>query len=107
MSIARSTALCAALCLGASMGAATGPAAAQGIETQFLISHIDSITPKCRDHPDAPVVGRVSGIVSGTPSRGVSFVGCFASMEACEAWRMPVSGRISGRIIQNRCSYRH
>ncbi|XWN30667.1 MAG: hypothetical protein ROR55_24885 [Devosia sp.] len=100
------TAAAAVLAMAGTLAAVPGDVAAQGVNTQFLISEIDARTPKCRDHPDAPVVGRVSGIIGGSPSRGVSFQGCFDNMRACERWRGPVSGRISGRIIQNSCQAR-
>jgi hypothetical protein len=67
---------------------------------------IRAATPQCRDYPGAPVVGRVSGIMGVHPATGVSFVGCFGSIAACERWRGPVSGRISGRIILNECQFR-
>jgi len=86
--------------------AAAAPAAAQGVQTQFTIARIDRLTPKCRDRPGAPVIGRVSGIITGVPTRGVSFAGCFDSFEECERWRIPVSGVISGRINYNRCEPR-
>jgi len=86
--------------------AALTPAGAQGIQTQFTIANVDRITPKCRDNPNAPWVGRVSGIITGVPTRGVSFVGCFDSFQACERWRVPVSAVISGRINYNRCEPR-
>lgn len=82
------------------------PAAAQGVQTQFTIANVDRLTPKCRDRPDAPFIGRVSGIMTGVPTRGVSFVGCFYSFEACERWRIPVSTVVIGRINYNRCEPR-
>ncbi|XWN30670.1 MAG: hypothetical protein ROR55_24900 [Devosia sp.] len=85
-------------------GAAT--ASAQGVNTQFLISDIQASTPQCRDFPEYDVKGRVSGIVGGYPSRGVSFVGCFPSYASCEAWVGPVSGKISGRLREASCSPR-
>jgi hypothetical protein len=83
-----------------------GPASAQGIETPFFITRIEGVTPQCRDHPDAPFVGRVSGWMSGGPNRSVSFVGCFPSAPECESWRLFVSGQILGHLIQNRCEVR-
>lgn len=85
---------------------AIGPAAAQGIETPFFIARVDAVTPQCRDNPGAPVVGRVSGNMSGRPSRNVSFVGCFDDARSCESWRLFVSGQILGHLIQNRCGPR-
>ncbi len=82
------------------------PAAAQGIETPFFIARVNAVTPQCRTHPAAPIVGRVSGIMGGSPSRGVSFVGCFDDVRSCESWRLFVSGQIEGRLIQNRCEPR-
>ncbi|MCF3935587.1 hypothetical protein L1787_19525 [Acuticoccus sp. M5D2P5] len=90
----------------AACGATALPATAQGVGTQFFIAEVDRATPKCRDYPDAPFVGRVSGIMGGSPARGVSFTGCFASYAACETWRQPLSGHIEGRLIQNRCEAR-
>lgn len=87
--------------------AVAAPTAAFANDNQFVVSQIDSITPKCRDFPDAPVVGRVSGFIGVHPTRGVSFVGCFGSIGACEAWRGPVSGRIDGRLILDRCTFRY
>jgi hypothetical protein len=52
------------------------------------------------------LVGRVSGVVNGNPTRGVSFVGCFYTFAECERWRIPVSGVVSGRITTNRCEPR-
>ncbi|WP_108659434.1 hypothetical protein [Acuticoccus kandeliae] len=99
-------ALLPAALLAAALLAPHGDAVAQGVETQFFIARVDAVTPRCRDHPDAPVVGRVSGIMGGSPARGVSFTGCFASIAACENWRRPLSGHIDGRLIQNSCRYR-
>lgn len=82
------------------------PVNAQGINTQFVISDVQRITPQCRDHPNAPVVGRVSGQLGGVPARGVVFVGCFESFAECERWRRPVSGLISGWIRSNSCEPR-
>jgi len=70
------------------------------------IDAIRAVTPQCRDYPGAPVVGRVSGIMGIQPSRGVAFVGCFGSLSACERWRGPVSGRMTGRLILNQCQVR-
>jgi hypothetical protein len=97
--------LAALTALGAVL-AHTVPATAEGINTQFVIGRIDRATPKCRDRPDAPFVGRVSGVIGGVPTRGVSFQGCFYSRGECEAWRRLVSGEISGRLTQNRCEPR-
>lgn len=85
---------------------AATPAAAQGIETPFLVGRIKAATPRCDTHPEYGFVGRVSGIVGGHPSRGVSFTGCFPSFAACNNWRGPVSGAISGRIILATCEPR-
>lgn len=97
---------CAALLCFAAFIAAPAAAVAQGINTPFLVARVKAATPQCRDHPDAPVVGHVSGIMTGSPGRGVSFTGCFATMAACEAWRRPVSGLIAGRLILDRCDTR-
>jgi len=98
-------AVAAVLAAGAAPLAAA-PAAAQGVNTQFLVAEIKSRTPRCRDVPEYDVVGRVSGVVGGHPTRTVSFVGCFPDLVACQAWRGPVSGRISGRLIQSTCEPR-
>lgn len=82
------------------------PASAYGIGTQFIIAQIRSATPSCHAYPYAPVVGRVSGIFGGYPSRGASFVGCFDSFATCEAWRAQVSGAFTGRLIYDRCEPR-
>ncbi|UOM34339.1 hypothetical protein [Acuticoccus sp. I52.16.1] len=63
-------------------------------------------TPQCRDHPDAPVIGRAAGMVGFEPTRSASFVGCFPSMDACYAWLGPLSGRFGGRIFITRCDPR-
>lgn len=86
--------------------AAATPAVAQGIETPFLVARVKAATPRCEFNPDYTIVGRVSGIVGGHPSRGVSFTGCFPSFAACDSWRGPVSGLISGRIILATCEPR-
>ncbi|MCF3935586.1 hypothetical protein L1787_19520 [Acuticoccus sp. M5D2P5] len=87
-------------------GLAASPVAAQGVGTAFLIAEVNAETPQCRDYPEFGFVGRVSGIVGGSPARGVSFTGCFPSIGACEAWKGPVSGKISGRLIQSSCDVR-
>jgi hypothetical protein len=104
--LARSGLAGALVLLAAALLATAPPATAQGINTQFLIGRIDRVTPKCRDHPNAPWVGRVSGVITGVPTRGVSFQGCFDTRRECEAWRRLVSGQVSGRLTQNRCERR-
>lgn len=84
----------------------SAPAGAYGIGTQFIIADVRAATPSCKANPGAPVVGRVSGIFGGQPARGASFVGCFASVRTCEAWRNQVVGIITGRLIYNRCESR-
>lgn len=101
-----SSALAVVAALATAAPLATAPAAAQGIETPFFISRINAVTPQCRDNPAAPFAGRVSGNMSGRPSRNVSFVGCFENMGSCESWRLFVSGQILGHLIQNRCEPR-
>lgn len=84
---------------------AAAPALADA-NSQFVIADIRSKTPSCRDNPDAPWIGRVSGILGGFPSRGAAFVGCFQTREACERWRGPVSGVFTARLTLNTCSPR-
>jgi H+/Cl- antiporter ClcA len=98
-------ALLPALALAATAATAS-PAAAQGVNTQFLVAEIRESTPQCRDFPEYGVVGRVSGVIGGYPTRTVSFVGCFPSFPSCEAWRGSVSGHITGRLILATCAYR-
>ena len=90
-----------------SVGLGSPPAAAaDSSNAQLFIARVQSITPQCRDFPNAPFVGRVSGILSGgfgRGGRGVSFVGCFGSLAACQRWLGPISGQITGRLIQNSC----
>lgn len=85
--------------------APAGPAAAQS-EITLLAAQIRAQTPSCAQYPDAPVVGRVVGLAGARPTRTLSFVGCFQSLEACESWRRPVSGVVTRRIIYDRCEAR-
>lgn len=79
------------------------PGEAQGINRILTVEQIQDATPRCRDHPDFKWAGYVSGILSGIPSQGVAFAGCFPTRAACERWRGPVSGYITGRLILNEC----
>ena len=83
--------------------AATAEAMDPGV--LFLRSDIDRITPKCHQHPNYPVVGRVAGQAGYSYTR-VSFVGCFPSYAACDAWRGPVTGKITGLLFDSRCEPR-
>lgn len=85
---------------------ATAPALANDSTTPFISSPVMNLTPKCRDRPDAPFVGRVVGYIDLPPRGPESFVGCFYSLAECERWRVPVSGVISGRMVLNRCDPR-
>lgn len=82
-----------------------GPAGAQ-TQTTLLAARIRAQTPSCDKFPNAPVVGRVTGLAGADPTRTLSFVGCFPSFAACEAWRGPVSGAVSRRMILNTCEKR-
>jgi len=97
---------CSVMLAAASLAVVSAPAKAGPVDAQQFITRVQSVTPQCRNFPDAPVVGRVSGIFGGPPSRGVSFVGCFGSIAACQRWIGPVSGQITGRLIQDRCEFR-
>lgn len=62
----------------------------------------------CRETPPeiAPVEGRFSGDYEDLFKRlyPASYVRCFASMEACEAWRYDVqSAEVYYNIIYNQC----
>ena len=83
------------------------PVLAQGVETQIRFSRVYSITPQCNEHPNAPVIGRVSGSSAERKSRGLSFVGCFETFQECEDWRAFASSNVAGRFIQNRCEQRY
>lgn len=92
--------------LAVPLAGGVGPAFADRATAQFRIAAIREITPSCRDNPAAPVVGRVSGLIAGFPATGASFVGCFPSLAACEAWRGPVTGAITDRLILSQCAPR-
>lgn len=97
------------LCLLSAILAAAGVSAAQAQQEGILtVARVDRITPKCRDHPDAPWRGRVAGNIEGLWGgyMPVSWVGCFPTRASCEAWRGPVSGIITERITQNVCEPR-
>lgn len=66
-------------------------------------------TPSCDANPTLPWIGRVSGESDEDPTDNVepvSFVGCFATEEECNAWRERGSGLIDDRIVQNSCERR-
>ena len=96
----------AALAAATLLGAAALPQSASANVTLFLINEVRTNTPQCRDWPEYRWVGRVSGFVGHRPPRRVSFVGCFPTADACDAWRGPVSGKITGRIVLNECGVR-
>lgn len=62
-------------------------------------------TPRCEDHPDYPIIGRVSGGTEDLLDRTipVSFVGCFPNAATCEAWKGRTSAIITTTIIQYSC----
>lgn len=66
-------------------------------------------SPSCDANPTLPWIGRVSGESDEDPTDNVepvSFVGCFATEEECNAWRERGSGLIDDRIVQNSCERR-
>ncbi len=102
----RSTMIAAVAVATITMVLPVAPVSAQGVETQFRFARVYSITPQCSEHPNAPVIGRVSGSSAERKSRGLSFVGCFETFQECEAWRAFASSNVAGRFIQNRCEQR-
>lgn len=95
--------ICAATALSL---AATGPAAAGRIDADNPWTYTAAErTPDCRTHPNAPIVGRISGESAGMATTGLSYVGCFDTLEACTAWRLWIVGNM-GRIILNQCEQR-
>lgn len=74
--------------------AGTRPAPAQ-LDPQ-LIAEIRANTPSCRDHPDAPWIGRLAGNYDDLldRTRMISFVGCFPDRARCVAWLERSSGRM-------------
>ncbi|RAI00925.1 hypothetical protein DLJ53_17000 [Acuticoccus sediminis] len=94
---------CLVFAFGLAVTAST-PAAADTAATWITPWRL--ATPRCADHPNAPVIGRIAGEVGFDSHKSVSFVGCFPSFEACYAWKGPLSGRFGGRIIINRCDPR-
>ena len=81
------------------------PASAFDPGALFTINRIRAATPSCRTNP-GPVVGRVSGYIGYDGGKIGSFEGCFQSVAECNAWRVPVSGQIDGRLIYNACESR-
>lgn len=100
---AASVAFLAALTLPVQSFVNPSPVAAQAY---VRANEIRANTPSCKDNPTAPVKGYVVGMTGSRPTRTYSFVGCFNTMAACEAWRGPTSGFITRRIIQNQCRQR-
>ncbi|GAB5376794.1 MAG: hypothetical protein AcusKO_32560 [Acuticoccus sp.] len=98
-----SAALCATTAIGA---AALAPAPAVAQTANLVWSQVYSVTPQCRDFPDYPVVGRVSGYVLDNRNRRVSWVGCFPNARECEAWRRYARGRVFPPIRHNVCEAR-
>lgn len=98
-----SAALCALTAIGA---AAFLPAPAEAQTANLVWSQVYSVTPQCRDFPDYPVVGRVSGYVLDNRNRRVSWVGCFPNARECEAWRRYARGRVFPPIRHNVCEAR-
>lgn len=77
--------------------------------TLYDITEIQKATPSCEANPSAPWIGRVSGSVQDDMTDDivpVSFVGCFDTQAACEAWKEKTSGFITGPIIQYTCARR-
>ena len=84
------------------LGAGLTVADAGGFSQQTYF-RIWSITPRCRDHPDYPVVGRVAGYLSGSNRSRLSWVGCFPNQAECEAWRYIARGEVTPPVQQNSC----
>jgi hypothetical protein len=83
------------------------PAAAYAQEGDVIA--FQQATPSCDANPTLPWIGRVSGESDDDPTDSVepvSFVGCFATEEECNAWRERGSGLIDDRIVQNSCERR-
>ncbi len=83
------------------------PAAA--IAQEGDVNAFREATPSCDANPTLPWIGRVSGESDEDPTDNdepVSFVGCFATEEECNAWRERGSGLIDDRIVQNSCERR-
>ncbi|MEW5423801.1 hypothetical protein [Amorphus sp. 3PC139-8] len=82
-------------------------ATATAQSTEYLIGQVRKAAPSCRQHPDYPIQGRVSGNreVDGR-SEAISFVGCFPTQAECEAWRVKASSFVTGLIIYNSCGPR-
>lgn len=94
--------LVAALAVGPTPGEAGG----SNSFSQPVWGRIYAITPRCRDHPDYPVIGRVGGYIPSSARSRVSWTGCFPSMAECEAWRYIARGQIAPPIVFNRCEAR-
>lgn len=93
-----------AACVFGALVAATPlvPASAQTLSYQM--DELRRNTPSCRDNPDFPWEGRVSGDrQTDTRTRPVSFAGCFPNQASCEAWRREAISFVTGRIIYDSC----
>lgn len=83
-------------------------ASAQTVWTPAEIAKVRDTAPNCREHPQNPWRGRVSGNGLGIRDQLVvlSFVGCFPSEAECERWKTRTGGAISGQIVQYSCAPR-
>lgn len=95
----------AAAALSAGMMMSAGASMAQS--TEYLIYQVRKAAPSCRQHPDYPIQGRVSGNREvDARSSAISFAGCFPTQEACEAWRKTALPFVTGILIYNSCEPR-
>ncbi|WP_420392905.1 hypothetical protein [Acuticoccus sp.] len=76
--------------------------------TPAEVARIRDAAPSCKANPELPYIGRVSGGTRGHTdwTRPVSFVGCFATLRGCEAWKGRASAIISTPLVQYSCSRR-
>ncbi|MEM9223722.1 MAG: hypothetical protein AAGB11_15180 [Pseudomonadota bacterium] len=98
------------------MVAAAGVTALAGIsvatpaEAQFAAltqARISALTPRCREFPDAPIIGRVAAYYSGDArSVQLNFVGCFYSFAECNSWRKEAMRPLNPPVVHNRCEER-
>lgn len=70
------------------------------------VQRVDRVTPKCRDYPENPIKGRVSGFIGYQPSRAWTWVGCFPDYGSCEAWSLFATGHFTDRTILRTCEPR-
>ncbi|WMS42027.1 hypothetical protein RDV64_18440 [Acuticoccus sp. MNP-M23] len=98
--------LLSAAVVAAALG--TGATAARAdTDKMMLMMQIGPITPNCSRNPNAPVIGRVAGVVNGFVGNShVSFVGCFPSIADCEGWRAYAAGEVGPPLRQNSCQPR-